>query len=342
MPSAPSTLLFKFSDFGNLSVSRDHLHPDLICDVGTRDADGWREASLDAPARSPWETFLEAKDEWGGVWGVCIGTHYFYNIVNNGKEINSNVRDHEYEVRITKREANNSSVSRSLGYQVKSRARIIVRDTSGEVFRERMVYSSNGSTFDVNEGKESKTALISMKRAAAMSVLEENALTIELEIYHDYIEQEFNLPRNSLAKAALKMLKSGEDADISFIVGDTVIYAHKLILKLNAELLYAFVDETTDDDVDSPVKVEGTTAEIFRFVLTYIYGDDEPDPIFLVEHYEEIIDVADKYGIIGLKLKAEAAKISSLTIDATSDLTEHLLAEEELCSSSSDDSSIDY
>lgn len=148
-----------------------------------------------------------------------------------------------------------------------------------------------------------------------MTVLEENALIVELQIDHDIFEWEsFHFPRSPTVKKLLKMLASGEDADVSFLVGDTEILAHKFILKLNAEQLYQFV---VGADVNFPVEVEGTTPEIFRFCLEYIYGDDRPDLNFLLEHYEEIIKVSNKYGVIGLKLQADAAKIASLTINAS-------------------------
>ena len=230
------------------------------------------------------------------------------------------VDQHEYEIFVSKREANNSVVSRSLGHKINSRAHIIVRDTSGTIAKEKLISSSTGSFFD--HRKDDDKNRFSMKRAEVMTVLEENAFIIELKIERDYIDRKtFHFPCSPMAKNALKMLTSGEDADCSFLVGDTVIYAHKLILKLNTELLHTFVVGTDDN---SPVKIEGTSPEIFRFVLEYIYGDDNPDFNFLLEHYEDVIEVSNKYGVIGLKLQAEAAKISSLTID-DSNVTEHLI-----------------
>ena len=318
----PSTLLFKFNGFDQ--PAHQELFPDEICDAETSLGE-WRDTSpLTDKNGIP---LPDAEDGWGGVWGVSIDIPNFYSF-SDENVVNSPEHHSTYVVRVAKREADNSAFSRSLGNKICSRARIIVRDTSsGEIIEQKRITHFIGSFFyqRTRARKEGVDNEIHILRNVVMPLLEENALVIELEVWHDYIElKEFHYPRNTLAKAALKLLASGEDADVSFIVGDTVIYAHKLILKLNAGLLHTFIDKT--GDVSSPVKIEGTTAEIFRFVLTYIYGDDEPDPIFLVEQYEEIIDVADKYGIIGLKLQAEAAKICSLTIDssASNELIEHL------------------
>jgi len=54
------------------------------------------------------------------------------------------------------------------------------------------------------------------------------------------------------------------------------------------------------------------TSEIFRYLLYYVYGgkiaNDE-----LKSNAKDIIDAADKYGIVGLKLEAEAAFVTSET-----------------------------
>ncbi len=305
-----STLLFKFNGFDNLSD--EDIFPDEIRDAGMSPVE-WRETS--SPTDGSDKPLPEANDGWGGVWGVCIFAAYFRRDVPSPPA-------HHYEIRVTKQEANNSIVSRSLGYQVTSRARIIVRDANGEICMEKEIISTDGSFYcDANHRSDNCRNILLMMGGAVMEALEENAFIVELQIDHDFIEREmFHLPPSPMVKNLLKMLASGEDADISFLVGDTEILAHKLILKLNAGQLYQFVDRA---DVNFPVKVEGTTPEVFKLCLEYIYGDDRPDLDFLLEHYEDVIDVSNKYGVIGLKLQAEVAKIASLTIDA-SNVIEHL------------------
>ena len=229
MYSTPSRLLFKFNGFDQ----PDHeLFPDEICDAGT--SHGWRDTS---PLTNDRGKPLPAEDGWGGAWGVSI-----YPLFSS-----------HYAISIAKREASNSKFSRSsLGYQVCSRARIIVRDTrSGGIFKEKMITSDVGSyRFHSRSltGERGVQNELVIRRDAVMPLLEESALIIELEVWHDYIAPEFHVPHNSLAKAALKLLASGKNADVSFIVGDTVIYAHKLILELNAGLLHTFADKA---DVNS-------------------------------------------------------------------------------------------
>ena len=83
------------------------------------------------------------------------------------------------------------------------------------------------------------------------------------------------------------LLDSGEGADISFDVNGSIIPAHKFMLLLNARQLHSFFPK----DNSSTVEIKGATPELFRFMLRYIYGDVEPDFDYLVEHYQEVIDI---------------------------------------------------
>ena len=245
MYSKPSTLFFKFNGFDQ--PAHHKLYPDEIRDAATS-FDGWRGTSPLTDDRG--RLLPDAEDGWGGAWGISleIDQQEFYSRNDRGV-VNSPERHSHYIFRVAKREANNSAFSRSLGNKICSRARIIVRDTrSGGIYEENTITSFIGSFSDslstsLKYGVDN-ALVIWRDDDLLMPVLEDNALIIELEVTHDHIEQEFNVPRNTLAKAALKMFASGEDAGVSFIVGDTVIHAHKLILKLNAGLLHTSMSQT--------------------------------------------------------------------------------------------------
>ena len=207
MYSTPSTLLFKFNGFHH--PAHQESFPDEICDAGTSFG-GWRDTSPKTDKNG--RPLPDAEDGWGGAWGVSIDIPNFYSF-NDENVVNSPEHHSTYVVSVTKREANNSKFSRSLGYRVCSRVRIIVRDTrSGEVIKEKTIASSIGSFFHwkSRRGRDVDNELYTRRNEVA-PLLEENALIIELEVWHDYIEQEFHYPRNTLAKAALKMLASGKN-----------------------------------------------------------------------------------------------------------------------------------
>lgn len=76
----------------------------------------------------------------------------------------------------------------------------------------------------------------------------------------------------------MELLDSGEDADVFFQVNGVRLPAHKLILKLNAKQLYSFF--TSDG---TTVVIEGTTPELFKLMLRYVFGDDTPEFEYLAK-----------------------------------------------------------
>jgi hypothetical protein len=65
------------------------------------------------------------------------------------------------------------------------------------------------------------------------------------------------------------------------------------------------------------------TPDIFRLLLNYIYGGKLSDDD-MKSHAKEIIDAADKYGVVNLKLEAEACLVEATTF-TIENVMEHLL-----------------
>jgi hypothetical protein len=132
-------------------------------------------------------------------------------------------------------------------------------------------------------------------------------------------------PQNPCGKNLLKLLLDcndedsevggigGGDADVHFQIKNEVLHAHKLILKMNAPELYLLCEDA--DDTTPPVPITGTSPEVFRIVLYYAYGGtfpkrepikaSNPDKEPILKHGLEIIEAADRYGLIELKLLVE-------------------------------------
>ncbi|KAL9187250.1 hypothetical protein ACHAXT_001353 [Thalassiosira profunda] len=108
----------------------------------------------------------------------------------------------------------------------------------------------------------------------------------------------------------LGLLESGDEADVTFNVGGTLISAHKLILKLNAPVLHSFCDEHEDG---LPIPINDATPEVFRLLLSFIYGGDASAIIDWLnkgwveddECGKEFIEIANRYGVVSLKLLVE-------------------------------------
>lgn len=184
-----------------------------------------------------------------------------------------------------------------------------MRDEAGEVLKDLKFKRLYNEMSDLLYS--GRTPPLFINGSIAAEAIRDNSLIIEMVVEDEVLDTRiFNLPRNKLARNALELLDSGEDADVFFQVNGVQLPAHKLILKMNATQLYSFL--TSGDS--SSVVIEGTTPELFLFMLRYIYGDDDPEFDYLAKHYQEIIEITDKYNIIGLKLAAQAAKIATLTI----------------------------
>ena len=316
----PSTLLFKFNNFHDISGSEGRLNPDEYSDIATKKGE-WK-VSVKPPGKlGLMFSTNNARDHCGNLWGIRMSVDYFMLITKkDGLTRNPNVDDYQYKLYITKVEPGKSVDARSFGYSIKSHFTLIARDVDGEAIEERECCMTNNlGSFECKNFIDGPSA---------RSILQDNALIIEMVVEDDIVDfGSFNLPESSLSKNALDLLDSGEGADISFEVNGSIIPAHKFMLLLNARQLHSFFTK----DNSSTVEIKGVTPELLRFMLRYIYGDVEPDFDYLVEHYQEVIDITDKYNIIGLKLEAQAAKIASLSIDADN-VTEVLLyAHEKNC-----------
>jgi hypothetical protein len=86
--------------------------------------------------------------------------------------------------------------------------------------------------------------------------------------------------------------------------------AHRLIVA-NCSSILADLCASHNDDT-SPIQINDVTPDIFRLLLSYIYGGKVSNDD-MKSHAREIIDAADKYGVINLKLEAEANLVEATT-----------------------------
>jgi speckle-type POZ protein len=74
------------------------------------------------------------------------------------------------------------------------------------------------------------------------------------------------------------------------------------------------------------VTVNDIKPDVFHQLLWYVYGGTVPETP-LKEYAKDIIDAADKYSIVNLKLEAEAAYVESTTITADNAMDNLLYAD---------------
>ncbi|KAL7493724.1 hypothetical protein ACHAWT_006202, partial [Skeletonema menzelii] len=93
-------------------------------------------------------------------------------------------------------------------------------------------------------------------------------------------------------------------------------HAHRLILKACAPMLASLFgsdDENENNEKIARVSITDINPTIFHHLLYYVYGGSVPDGEMKI-HAKDIINAADKYSIVNLKLQAEAAYVKSTEI----------------------------
>ena len=168
------------------------------------------------------------------------------------------------------------------------------------------------------------------------------------------------IPENPLGKSILSMFNDEESADIIFEVNNeptafslaaadrslladvtsndsqkraktvTTFHAHQIIMEKCASNVLAELCKTEDGLAAITVLVTDVKPDIFKHILHYIYGGKVSDED-MNDNAKDIIDAADKYGIVGLKLEAEASLVNSTTTTFDNAIDNLLYADSKNC-----------
>ncbi|KAL7549518.1 hypothetical protein ACHAWF_012779 [Thalassiosira exigua] len=200
---------------------------------------------------------------------------------------------------------------------------VLLRDSNGTVFSERS-FSSYGNTgvggarydpdriskYGVVRGPSFKLSELVKKEN---NILVNGCLLVDVEL--QFPPPSLHVPSNLLQGEALKLVGDDEYTDVSFEVGDAIISAHKLILKMNAPFLLTVCK---GNDPDVPILIKETSPEVFRAVIRYVYGGDIPDEDIILNMGKKLIVAADRFEVVNLKLAVEVAIARAWSFDLTS------------------------
>ena len=201
-----------------------------------------------------------------------------------------------------------------------------IRDADGkEVVHEESqtdeFYAAYGSVFFPNHAK----------RAKLMKSLVNGSLDIEIRMKSTSTDKSITqfIPTNPINKNVLELFNEEETADIIFEVGEqqtkgkrkraktatTNFYAHRIILQKCTPALYEMCGRSDGEGITT-VTITDVKPEIFKHMIYYAYGGKLSDED-LNNNAKDIIDACDKYGVVHLKLEAEACYVKSneLTLD---------------------------
>jgi len=116
----------------------------------------------------------------------------------------------------------------------------------------------------------------------------------DLQIHHDY----------------LKLLDASGNADITFIVKDTPIKAHKLILSTRSKYFERMFDTPLRENESNEIVVPDIEPNVFKAMLEFLYSGLPPRN--LADVSLELLTVADKYGMEQLATMSETSVLANL------------------------------
>ncbi|KAL9188257.1 hypothetical protein ACHAXT_006635 [Thalassiosira profunda] len=207
----------------------------------------------------------------------------------------------------------------------------IVRRSDGSIAYEEAFVSSG--TADAGSG----SGFVQMFQLDMIKVddgiLDVNgALTIDVNVQSvAKAESKSDASCNPFGKNMLELLRTGERADVAFIVGDTTFRAHRFILESNSPALARLCDGS-NASLDNPVRIYGTSRHAFAHLLRYVYGGDAPEASVVQWLSRDLIAAAHRFGVTGLISEVERILVNSFTVDASNCIELVIFADKHDCS----------
>jgi speckle-type POZ protein len=203
-----------------------------------------------------------------------------------------------------------------------------------------------------SSGKNTRGVVNFMRRSVildeSMNIVDDNGtLAFIVSMKEESTSVHPFIPENDFNKKVQGMFLDEESADLCFEVSNVDeekerIYAHRFILTTCAPMLAslfessAIAKRTRSSRVSIGIGEVATASitdvkpEIFRHLLYYLYGGTVPAKS-MKAHAKEIIDAADKYDIVNLKLEAEATYVRGTVITIDNVLDNLLYADAKNC-----------
>lgn len=120
-------------------------------------------------------------------------------------------------------------------------------------------------------------------------------------------------PLSRLQTDLLDLLESATDSNVTFVVQEERILAHRAILSKRCDYFERMFASGMQETVDKEVEVKDAEPEVFRGLLHYLYSGTPPRN--LAEIALKLLVMADKYDVEELKQIAESHVSANLTAD---------------------------
>lgn len=124
------------------------------------------------------------------------------------------------------------------------------------------------------------------------------------------------------ANNLLSLYMSEKLADVSFNVGGRVFKGHSQIIMANAPLLADFFNQQAVDC--ESVLIHGIDPNVFDHLLRFVYGEQLPSESEMLKHGKDIIEAANMFDLVALKVGVESELVKKRIIDK-SNVCEYLV-----------------
>jgi len=157
--------------------------------------------------------------------------------------------------------------------------------------------------------------------------IDDLALIVKVNIEIRIKAEEMWTPsKRNFRNELLKMLQTGKDSDVTFIVGSEKFTAHRFILSWSAPDLRELVDDSVND---GEITIDNVDPSIFRSFLHFLYTDDLPPEKEFKRNTRSLLEIANKFGCTQLKIHAEASLVKNIMNEKN--VLELLLLAEAMC-----------
>ena len=252
---------------------------------------------------------------------TCFGGHQWRLEIYPGGDLNSN----DGMVSIFLQNMSDESIKVKYGLTVKDKEGNTQEEWVSP--NEGRVFAPRGTSDPDNQVGASWGSNNFCKRTQIIDALVDGTLIVEVRMrkFGETAPALPFIPENPLVKNILSMFMNEESSDILFEVeeaaetGDksrkrsrtsTPFYAHRFILQQGSSML---AEMCKSGGKSNAFSITDVSPEIFRHMLYHIYGGKLDDDV-LKNNAKNIIEAADKYGLVNLKLEAEASLVTSTKI----------------------------
>ncbi|KAF7048716.1 hypothetical protein CFC21_057417 [Triticum aestivum] len=126
-----------------------------------------------------------------------------------------------------------------------------------------------------------------------------------------------SVPSSNITSHLEKLLVSEQGSDVTFLVGDTKLRAHRLVVAARAPVLHKAMAAMAEPDTMSHcVRMDDIEAYVFRCVLDFIYTDELPEHLGnTTTMARDMLAAADRFGLERMKAMCENILCENVTAE---------------------------